>query len=72
MRFINKNIKLIYAISVIVIIILSYIKTLYSDPQNEGIIMAIPFGMLVLGAVAGPAGSMILGVVATFIVYFIF
>lgn len=72
MRFINKNIKSIYVICVIILLLISYIKTFYAAPVHEGIIVAIPFTMLVIGALAGPAGSLILGTVGTLIVYLIF
>lgn len=72
MKFINKHIKIIYASGVIAVLIASYIKTLYAESIHTIPITIIPAGMLVLGTLAGPAGSLIAGVAGTIIVYFVF
>lgn len=72
MKFINKYIKEIYAIQIILIVIASFIKTYYCEEADQIIVMGIPLCMLMLGVLAGPIGSLILGIAGTIIVYFVF
>lgn len=72
MKFINKHIGKIYAVGIVAILMASYIKTLYVETLYAAPIMIIPAGMMFLGAMAGPAGSLIAGTIGTIIVCFVF
>jgi len=71
MNFINENILPIYILFVICIIILSAIKAGQYGFITAIEIMIIPILLMLFGILAGPLGSMIMGIVGILIIYFV-
>lgn len=71
MKFIHKHIKIIYPLGLIAIVLSSYIHGRISD-WNNPMAQFLPLTTLLIGAMAGPLGSLIGGVTGTLILYLVF
>lgn len=72
MSFIHKHSKKIHYAGMIVVLLMSYIKTFYAQAQYAIPIMVIPAWMLLFGIIAGRAGSLMAGITGTIIVWLVF